>query len=43
VANKRKRTPHEKQMRFLTIFFGFIFIAAVIGVILLFNLVARFH
>ncbi len=37
MGNKRRRTPHQKQIRFLTIFFGVIMIAVAIALLLLFN------
>jgi predicted lipid-binding transport protein (Tim44 family) len=37
VANKRKPSPHQKQMRFFTVLFGAIMIGLLIGLLLLLN------
>ncbi len=37
MGNKRRATPHQKQIRFLTIFFGVVLIAIVIGLLLMLN------
>ena len=37
MGNKRRSTPHQKQIRFLTIFVGVIMIVTAIALILLLN------
>jgi hypothetical protein len=37
MGHKRKPSAHQKQIRFLTFFFGAILIAVVVGLLILFN------
>jgi hypothetical protein len=37
MGNKRRNTPHQRQIRFLTILFGAIMIAVAVAVLLLVN------
>ena len=37
MGNKRRATAHQRQIRFLTIFFGIILIAVAVALLLLFN------
>jgi len=37
MGNKRKPTPHQKQIRFMMFFFGAIMIIVLVGVMLLLN------
>jgi hypothetical protein len=37
MGNKRKPSPHQKQIRFFTILFGAIAMLILIGLLLLFN------
>jgi hypothetical protein len=37
MGNKRRPSAHQKQIRFLTILFGAIMIAIVVGLLVLFN------
>ena len=43
MGNKRRPSPHQKQIRFLTIFFGAILVAAVVGVLLMLNRPPTLH
>jgi heme/copper-type cytochrome/quinol oxidase subunit 4 len=43
VPNKRKPSPHQKQIRFFTILFGALLIALVVGLLWVINRVSTPH
>jgi hypothetical protein len=43
MGHKRRLSPHQKQIRFLTVFFGAILIGVAVGLLLIFNHAAATH